>query len=77
MGEIPVGRLVDLFFPFLEISGWIHAEAGCLFPIRWIKPVYGWSTCGSLAVFPRLKSKKSFISILPFWVFGCVSYTKS
>ncbi len=33
-----------------------------------------WSTCGCLAVFPRLKGRAKFVSILPLGVFDGIDY---
>jgi hypothetical protein len=38
------------------------------YPTSWIQPVCGWSTCECLAVFPRPKGRKNFISFFDYLV---------
>jgi hypothetical protein len=54
--------------------GCIHGDPLFSYPAWWIQLFSGWSTCGCLAVFPRLKVGKTFICFLPLRLFDGVDY---
>jgi hypothetical protein len=84
LDKLPMALSVELgifsspFFKFPVyitpyVCGFIHEDAGCPFfhPAWSIQLFCGWSSCGCLAVFPRLKGKKHS-SLFFLWLSGDV-----
>ncbi len=69
-------ELTELFFPFLEMSScmpmwmWVYSRGPPIpYPAWWIRLIFcGWSSCGCLAVFPRLKGRTNVSLFFPWWL---------